>query len=762
MKPRRPGTRACQAFLRLLSLALTVLITPPGVHAASPDLPRLSDQKRFRVEVAGKASEYYLLLRGQTPDACLQPVDMRLGVDGPVILQDCQRVARRAFFKVEAIPISSPRDTDGDGIDDVTELRNLPEMNPLNPARSIPPEDGMIYLPDRAAFDAISHRDNFPGAQKVREVKFLITNVDTDRPELYFLNLNKHLYHYYFAQAALGYPKSLSEFNGETYFTNLNRKQIAGSLVVHEAWRPPGNEEAGIIVMEFWPSDPVSQPFVQKAWDLVTRSMPGVATRMAYHPASETQRTLYKTERALYETALADRLHVISSEELTGDVAYSLLNPGVGYGRLILFDGATHLTPRDIPIFRTLPNDITRTAGIITAAPQTPLSHINLKARQNKTPNIFLRNADTDPRLTALLGKYVRFEALPDDFTIREARPEEVDEFLETLRPKQPQYPPADFSHTTIRPLSEIGFRHASAFGAKAANLAEMRKFLPAGMAPDGFAVPFYFYREYMRANGLDAEAAAMLADPAFQRDPAERAARLEDFRKRVRQGAAPDWMVAAVEELQAKFPRGQGIRCRSSTNNEDLEHFSGAGLYDSYTHHPHEGHLLKTLKQVWASLWNVRAFDERDFYRVDHLSACMGVLVTPNFEGEKANGVGVTKNIIDPNWPGFYINAQLGESLVTNPDPNAIPEEFLIADLTLSGLPQYEIQYVTFSNLVPEGERVLTRAQAEELAVNMQRIRNHFYLLYGGDYYSFAMEIEWKIDASGKLVIKQARPWID
>jgi hypothetical protein len=135
-------------------------------------------------------------------------------------------------------------------------------------------------------------------------------------------------------------------------------------------------------------------------------------------------------------------------------------------------------------------------------------------------------------------------------------------------------------------------------------------------------------------------------------------------------------------------------------------------------------------------------------------------VLVHPNEDDEIANGVAVTKNIIDPNWVGYYVNAQVGESLVTNPDPNAIPEEFLIAQLL--GQTRYTIQYVTFSNLLPEGQTVLSTTQAEQLADRMNAIHRRFYPLYGGDFYEFAMEIEWKVNRTGQLMIKQARPWVE
>ena len=162
--------------------------------------------------------------------------------------------------------------------------------------------------------------------------------------------------------------------------------------------------------------------------------------------------------------------------------------------------------------------------------------------------------------------------------------------------------------------------------------------------------------------------------------------------------------------------------------------------------------------------MWNYRAFEERAFYRISHFHAAMGVIVHPNFNDEQANGVAVTKNIIDPNWIGYYVNVQAGESLVTNPDADTFPEEFLVS-LLLSdsgaGRYNYEIQYVRKSNLRVDDQPILTPEQVFELAGRMQLIQTHFRRLYRGGA-RFGMEIEFKITDHGQLIIKQARPWID
>ena len=66
-------------------------------------------------------------------------------------------------------------------------------------------------------------RDDVPGALGLREVKFIITDVDTDAPQLVFMNNNLNALHYYFARDVLGVGLSVADFNRVTYFTDNRR-----------------------------------------------------------------------------------------------------------------------------------------------------------------------------------------------------------------------------------------------------------------------------------------------------------------------------------------------------------------------------------------------------------------------------------------------------------------------------------------------------------------------------------------------------------
>ena len=632
-----------------------------------------------------------------------------------------------------------------------------------NATIEIPIEQGSTEITNRTMFEKLARIDDVPGAMGIMEVKFLITGINTLSPQLFFLNTNNIQYHYHFAKQALGSTLSISKFNQQTYFTD-NRKFLAGTLLGHDSYTSPTGEE-GLYALEFWPTDPVKVKFVHLAYHAIWEAMPFAKELVKYHPSGETHRSLYNKEKQEFAHL---NIPVITTKELFGNISYNPLNLGVGFGRLRFVEAASSFTPsvRDIVIFKQLPNDLSHVAGVLTEEPQTPLSHINLKAKQNNTPNAYLAGASNDTRIRPLLEHNIHIKVNSKDIEIRKASQEEVNEHLESSRPTIPQVPVRNLSNVSIVKLDTIRNSDTDSYGAKAANLGELNSILNTpNMVPNGFAVPFYFYHQFMLANGFYDEITSIINESEFQSSPEEREKKLKQFRKKIKEAEVPEVLRTALSNMHANYPVSQPLRCRSSTNNEDLEGFNGAGLYNSYTHREDEGHIEKSMKQVWASLWNYRAFEEREFYRIDHMNTAMAVLVHPNFDNELVNGVGLTKNIFDPNTEGNYINAQVGEALVTNPE-GEVPDEVLILRTVISTNPKVEgdeIIYIRHSSLVEAGEHVLNDDQIKSLVRQMDIIDTHFAIVYNRtEDKSFAMDIEFKIDKDNQLVIKQARPWVD
>lgn len=445
-----------------------------------------------------------------------------------------------------------------------------------------------------------------------------------------------------------------------------------------------------------------------------------------------------------------------STSSIATSTDFGALNPATGMGLLRVMTLEERPNPRDVVIYEALPNELPRIAGVITTVPQTPLSHVNLRAVQDKVPNAYIPNVLDDATVKDLVGRYVKYTVTPDGYTIAPATQAEVEAFHAAARPTEATAPTRDLSITTVTPLTDIAFDNWTAFGVKVANVATLAKIgLTDAEVPTGFGVPFYFYDEFMKANGFYDRVKALLADPSFTSDPDVQDAKLKELRKAIEKAPMPDSTMDALTRLQQSFPAGTSIRCRSSTNNEDLPNFNGAGLYDSYTQHPDEGHLSKCIKQVYASVWNLRAFVERDFYRIDHLTTAMGVLTIPSFENEKVNGVAVTVDPVYETPDSYYVNSQLGEDLVTNPDALSVPEALVLGKDGFVGV-------ASRSNLAEPGELLMSEAQLAALRSSLATVHTKFAELYEaqpGD--EFAMEIEFKITAEGKLAIKQARRWV-
>lgn len=742
-------------YLAPILAVLLAALAGTGVSAQDEQPPTaffVDAAGRARVQVASTPDRYYVLyVRDTLPAGPEHAVAMALGREGTTTLTEGLAAHPEAHYRVVRYPLAAPGDQDGDGMDDVTEFNDVGRLGPFNASPAIDIVNGAVAIPDRAAFEALSYQGEevaIDGHLKDLEfVKFYILDANTERPRVYFMNSVTHRAHGSFARA-IGIPGGGRGGGGRV------PGQMRGEIVYHPHVVGPGGS-MGVYRFEFEPNDNYAFADVRMAYELFARNMPLLQNNWFYYPMPNAALPRYRQEKALYD---ASRIKIILDDEIFGPTRYLPLNLAEGYGLLTVMDPNARPNPRDVVIYAALPNEMPRVAGILTTVPQTPLSHVNLRAIQDGVPNAYIADALQDDAVTRLVGKHVYYKVAAAGYVLREATLAEVEAHHAARRPAEPQVPVRDLTAAAIAPLDTIGFADWPRFGVKAANVAAMRRFgFPEGAIPDGFAVPFAFYDAFMTHNGFYDDVRAMLADPTFQGDYDVQEARLAAFRDKIEDGTMPQWMMDALATMQASFPVGQPIRCRSSTNNEDLPGFSGAGLYDSYTHRPDEGHIAKTIKQVFASTWTFRAFDERQYYRVDHFQTAMGVLVHANYEDEAANGVGVTTDPIYGTTGSYYLNTQVGENLVTNPDALSVPEEILLGAAEGSG---YTI--VRPSNQVADGRQILADKHLDSMRRYLGVIRSEFQSLYDeAANPNFHMEVEYKVTADDVLEIKQARPWI-
>jgi hypothetical protein len=661
-------------------------------------------------------------------------------------------------------------------------------------------------------FDVDTGRDQFEQAAvseqtelgAIEVVKFYIADIQAT-PRVYFQHTKQHPLHYTFARDVLKQPGSLTQFENATYH-GIDRKAIAGTLLfrpnVHVESAALGSWLTAPVSVTFFPSDDLTPEQALVAHRLLEERIGfaplyGGETRVVYEPAGSAQETaLANATRSFAEWGSL----WLTLGEVYGSLSEQLLNPGVAYGTLKVASPETLATDvvsyRDILVLTRLPLELPIVGGTITEEMQTPLAHVNIAARTRGTPNIALKKASSDPRIADHLGKLVRFEVSGGSFSITEATLDEAEQFWKS-RARAPFSPTFDDTTDRLLPFAEIGFADATRVGVKAANLAELSHIL-GNQSPEGFAVPFYFYRQFMRTSLVTPELCAaaladcpksgrtqtacsssnalcssaidprlslfdyvtkLLGDTQFGADSVLREATLAGLQYMIRHAPVASSFATMLDTMVTDRFGAAKVRIRSSTNAEDLDNFSGAGLYDSVGVVQTSGEVAsQEIRKVWASVWNWRAFEERSYWNIDHLAVRMGSAVHRAFTDEAANGVLITQNIAEPTIAGMYVNVQRGEVSVTNPTNGALPEVFSI----IAAPTGVQAQRQRFSSLSPN-EAILTDQEIASLYATCDLIQTHFAELYQKSPYSLALDIEFKFNQPDRaLVIKQVRPYTD
>ncbi|MBK7860562.1 MAG: hypothetical protein IPJ65_18575 [Archangiaceae bacterium] len=642
-------------------------------------------------------------------------------------------------------------------------------------------------ITSRADFDQMADMATGAGAAGQPEVKFLL---DRKTGQTYFIP-KQYKYHYDFATKVLGVRESVAAFNREAYL-DPNRRYVAGTVTAYDHF-VDSNGKKGTLGLSFWSTDIVRAPLLIETYKQIANGLPFATSPVVYRPGGETQEKLLLKDNSADKKALARaKIPILSNTELSKGFDFTALNPGVSFGtlRVIHGNGANEPSPtrREVAIYADeMPADLPPVAGVATPKPQTYLSHDALKARQDDTPYAYARDILKDPKVTALVGKLVRFEVTSAGYQMRQASKAEADAYFESIRPKTTQVLKPDLSVKNATTLDKLSFAGARAYGTKSSNVAELYQLYKSGKlnvsgpgepkiaTPDGFAAPASWFDTYMKTGKYDSKTTfsqrltQLQAMPEFKNDSVRRAALLADLQEHMEDAEMPAGLKAQMEKLakdfHAKFP-DRDMRIRSSSDSEDLQGFSGAGLFDSFTFRFADANrpdrsVSDRFQKVFASVFNERAYAEFDFYRIDPHTVAMAELVMPNDDDEIANGVVRWGGAI-PGWDTITVNAQVGESLVTNPEGGAVPDSIVMGNYGFNG--EAEIQYEQTSNqkLPPGRKHVLTDGELNALFKAMKVVQTHFAKLYGKENDpNFSIECEFKIQKDGTLLIKQARPWV-
>jgi len=599
-------------------------------------------------------------------------------------------------------------------------------------------------IPDAATWDRLAARPASAATARTEVVKFIVDR-STDRT-LWFVDTERWTFHYEFARDRLWTllrPVADHEtFNRREYRTPGRRFEM-GSIVHYR--------DADLWTLELIGGDTLEGDKIVALFEQVRAAL-WIGDRLRFRPLSELHERSIDTVR--------ERLPLTTTAEVFAGVVYQPLKTGTAFGTLRVVRGTLDpatVRPDQILVLEKLPDEIPVCAAVISAEMQAPLGHIALLCASRGTPNMALRTALLDESIATLDGQLVALTVEPQSYGMTTATLAEAERDWARRRPKAPRLPRLNRERTALTDVSELRLRDASFAGAKAAQLGEISRVRPPIVIPGGFVVPVGHYLAHVRDAGLEQVIESIATDPALRAEPAARTRRLEGLRRAIEEAPADPSLVAAVtERIRALAPESRWI-LRSSTNAEDLAGFTGAGLYRSVRIKPGatEADVARAMREVWASVWLQGAFEEREWYRIDHRAVGMALLVQPFVDGARANGVAITANPFAEFRPGLLINAQALGGSVTGAAGEEIPEQHLVFTFT----DEFEEELLSRSSRMPPDELLLPRLQLEALATVLQRLHAHLLPRWGER--ANAVDVEFLIAGEDRhVVILQARPF--
>ncbi len=631
-------------------------------------------------------------------------------------------------------------------------LKKSNHKHPVGPQKT---SDYYLSMQSFTDFTAIQGN---PLSNKFNDVLSVKLVYDISDSKLYFIQSTKYRYHNDFCREVLGDDMPLELYNVLNYGSTSTRKYYLANLNCYT--------RSHIYALEFSSEDRIDAGQIKTLFQSVLNN--------SY--LGDSLQLLISSD---YLLGLSNAGKLPMKRAFPSDIykgqKYQLLNSGITYGVLRRAEDATGVlsSSHDVLLFKGTPVNVPVCAGILTNSYQTPLSHINILCHNRDIPSAVDIDVNTNPEVINNLGKPVKMVVGKNGIVITRVEMATVDSFWRNFAERKPSKLKYDISFNQLIPVGRMGLDVKHVIGNKAAGFGELNKVAnkisSSFSVPEGaFAIPFYYYSQHISKSAIKAEFDALTTMKSAKAADTLISAQLKRIRKAIKEQPLDAGLMAEIKKMILANGKYTSYRFRSSSNAEDIEGFSGAGLYESKT-----GKLNDTdkpidmaIKKVWASVWNDNAYNEREVWHIDESTVMMGVLVHRNFPSETANGVAITKNIYRQGFPGYTVNVQTGEVPVVSPPDSVTCEQFICMNANEINILQDEvtIDYITYSNIT-NNKLVLSKKQVARLYSSLAAAQKHFTKIWAHDARlvddeSLALDIEFKFDENGKLYLKQARPY--
>jgi hypothetical protein len=633
---------------------------------------------------------------------------------------------------------------------------------------------------------------------------------------IHFLNHQRDPFHAdYIAECILGMmpgdvERDIDGFNRNVYLSP-DRRFFLGLVSLHGTQKSSGERFFTLETVEI---DNMDEAMVREFYARVkTHLDPDFP--LLFKPANIGQETIV----AAIEPATLPR---IFSHELFASSQFIALNAGIARGRLRAFKAvedyqkARHtLEWYDIIVMHRVPDDIPRVSGIINAHPTTPLSHTNVLASGWQIPNAIQLGIFEQIASEGLDGQWVTYSVDVNGSRIglaRIDRPIEVSQrpswSVSRIKLEEPET-----AHTPILELDRLRMSDRYRYGTKAANLGELRHVLDHGsdrlmgfyrikrppranllpflaqflglpesvdpvqlgrraseflrrtvQVPRGIAIPFSVQQTFLESSPRIQQAIGKLK-MALELDAREIDALCVNLQALIRQTRVPETLRGYIDSQIANSLAGVSkFVVRSSSNAEDLENFSAAGIYESINHVATADNIFQSIKEVWASLVSPRSVRLRHEVGISLDDCYMGVIIQEEVEA-RMGGVLVTTNPMNRagDFRNVYINVS-PQSVVSIVQGTDMPYQYLFNTVegggrTLSLGSSSSSTSAGGGGVPATTVRDLSAEQKEKLqklAFAGRLLQSHF----SPDYtFGHPVDIEW-VDSDEGLYIVQLRPY--